>query len=54
MGDAMKKSDDIVLLALINYERYARAHKLGGMLEHWRLAKAALDEYKRRRDASTE
>ena len=46
----MKTSDDIVLRALISYERYARAHKSGGLLEHWRLAKAALDEYKRRRD----
>ena len=45
----MVKSD-IVLRALIAFERHARARKSGGMVEQWRLAKAALDEYKRRRD----
>ena len=48
----MAKSDDIVLRALISYERHTRAHKSGGQLEAWWLAKAALAEYKRRRDDS--
>ena len=48
----MPKTNDIVLQALIKYERYARAHKYGGTLGAWRLAKAALAEYKRRRDES--
>ena len=50
----MAKSDDVVLRALIAFERHTRAHKSGGQLEAWRLEKAALDEYKRRADASTE
>ena len=50
----MKKSDDIVLLALILFERYTRARKYGGQIGTWQLARAALAEYKRRRDAATE
>ena len=46
----MKKSDDVVLRALVAFERHTRARKSGGLLDLWRLAKAALTEYKRRRD----
>ena len=46
----MPKTNDIVLQALIKYERHTRAHKSGGLLDSWQLAKAALAEYKRRRD----
>jgi len=53
-GASMKKSDDIVLSALIRFERYARAHISGGLLGEWELAKAALAEYKRRLDGATE
>ena len=50
----MTKSDDIVLRALIAFERHTRAHKSGGQLEAWRLAKTALDEYKRRQNEPKE
>jgi len=46
----MTKPDDVVLRALIAFERHARTRKSGGLLDLWRLAKAALVEYKRRRD----
>ena len=49
----MKKSDDVVLRALVAFERHTRARQYGGLLEAWMLAKAALAEYKRRRDGST-
>ena len=48
MGDAMAKPDDVVLRALLAFERHTRARKSGGLLDLWRLAKAALVEYRRR------
>lgn len=45
-----KGDDDVVLQALVAFERHTRARKSGGLLSLWRLAKVALAEY-RRRDA---
>jgi len=48
----MAKPDDVVLRALLAFERHTRARKSGGLLDLWRLAKAALVEYKRRSDGA--
>jgi len=50
MEGVMAKNDDVVLRALIAFERHARAGRSGGLLDLWRLVKAALTEYKRRAD----
>lgn len=47
----MAKSDDLVLRALVAFERHTRARKYGGLLDMWRLAKDALAEYKSRASA---
>ena len=41
-------SDDVVLLALRRFERMTRAHRYGGQLGAWRLAKDALQVYQER------
>ena len=46
----MAKPDDVVLRALVAFERHTRALKSGGLLGLWRLAKAALTEYRRRNE----
>ncbi len=46
-----KKKDDIVLQALIAFERHTRARQYGGLLQLWRLAKSGLAEYRRRKKA---
>ena len=43
-----KKERDVVLQALVAFERHTRNYKNGGWLELWLLAKDALEEYRGR------
>jgi len=44
----MVKPDDVVLCTLVAFGRHTCTRKSGGLLGLWRLAKAALVEYRRR------